>query len=533
MITSTDHHGIPLHTIDQSMFPANGTTNDICTGTLIFSVGTQDEPLELLGITHLVEHMILGVLEHFPLPHGAVVDHESIQFHAAGHRADVAAYFEALAHTISNFAQLTKHDLTLAKLIIKAENPAAYTEFTSGMLSYRFGARGPGLVHLHSPTLEAITLDEVISWVTTWFTAGQAALSFTSQAPTQLNVQLPSGARHTRPVITCARQNPTLIASPLLGVALSLLVPSTYAALLADALEYELVQSLRTSDGLIYSVEQLIYQLPNSTLAAASRQHTGTSTDSEFGAANESLYQVDLILDPLPENTVPVLKRSVLELRRIAEQGFSTDAVIFARTVLANNLAFDEPFAASYLDQYTSDFVAGRSTPERATLISKFIDYSVNELANELSDVLVHVLTSLLVAHDDDFKVSAKKAAMLGLEREKFSTWQRSSTQRKGSVTVFNLEGADDTASWVHRSAKEKLTLTDTHLLKKKPSKTLFIELATIRLVGVRVCGCLCLIDDLGRHTEIDTAEFKRSKSLRAALLGRFEKRIIRNFPEL
>ena len=524
LITARDHHGIPLHTIEHGTVPQR----DMCTGTLIFCVGTQDEPLEFLGITHLVEHMILGALEHFPLPHGAAVDHESVQFHATGKPADIAAYFQVLAHRISTFAQLTQQDLRQAKMIIKAENPAAYTEFTSGMLSYRFGAQGPGLAHLQTPTLEAITQDEVIAWVGSWLHTEHAALSFTSQAPAELNVQLPSGTRQARTIAIPARQKPTLVASPLLGVALSLLVPGSYASLLADALEHELTRSLLATDGLIYSVTQLIYPLRNSSLSAAPTQQN----EQENEQTSEALYQVDLVLDPLPENTVSVLKRSVLELRRIAKQGFSTDAITYARTVLASNLAIDEPSAANYLDRYATDAVAGRRTPERESIANKFLDSSVNALANELRAVLEDALSSLIAAYDDHFKVSRQKAATLGLERDKFSIWQRSSTQHKDTVTVFNLDGADTNKSWAHRSAKEKLTLTGTHLLKKKPNKTLFIELETISLVGERDCGCLCLLDHLGRHTEIDTAEFKRSKSLRQAILARFEKKIIRRFPE-
>lgn len=515
-IHTTDHHGIALHTLGHGTAPQS----DICTGTLIFSVGTQDEPLKLLGITHLVEHMILGALEHFPLPHGAVVDHESVQFHATGKPADVASYFQALAHTISTFAQLTPRDLRQAKMIIKAEDPAAYTEFSSGMLSYRFGAQGPGLAHLQTPTLDAITGDETISWVGSWLNTEHAALSFTAQAPAQLNVKLPLGTPHARTGLIPARQKPALVASPLLGVALSLLVPGTYASPFADALEYELIQTLRATDGLIYSVNQLIYPLHNSTLTAAPTLE------------QEALYQVDLVLDPLPENTLPVLKRSVLELRRIAKQGFSTDAIIYARTVLATNLAFDEPTAANYLDRYTTDSVAGRRTPERETIANKFLGTSVNALANELNEVLDHALSSLIVAYDDTFTVSRKQAAKLGLERDTFSIWQRSSTQRNGTGPVFNHDAGDVEESWVHRSTKEKLILTGTQLLKKKSNKSLFIELETIALVGERACGCLCLIDDLGRRTEIDTAQFKRSKSLRQAVLARFEKKIIRQFPE-
>lgn len=331
-IITTAHHGIPLHTFDSSRSPGPDAEDQICTGTLFFSVGTQDEPLELLGVTHLVEHMVLGALEHFPLPNGAVVDHESMQFHATGSPVDVAAYFEALAHTISNFAQLSRRDLALAKMIIKAEKPHAYKEFSSGMLTYRFGTQGPGLTHLHTPTLEAITWDEATSWARTWLNTGHAALAFTAQAPSGLNIKLPQGARLPRPAHVPTRQGPTLIASPLLGVALSLLVPGTYAPLLADALEYELAQSLRTTDALIYSVEQLIYPLRNAHVSASQAHPTGHAASLEHSNAVESFCHVNLVLDPLPENTLPVLKRSVLELRRIAVQGFSANAITFARS---------------------------------------------------------------------------------------------------------------------------------------------------------------------------------------------------------
>ena len=39
----------------------------LCTGTLIFGVGLRNDPATLAGITHLVEHVVLYMVEHLPL----------------------------------------------------------------------------------------------------------------------------------------------------------------------------------------------------------------------------------------------------------------------------------------------------------------------------------------------------------------------------------------------------------------------------------------------------------------------------------
>jgi hypothetical protein len=98
-VTTSLHNGIPSHSVD------GGGVN---TGTLVFGVGFRNEPATLAGITHLVEHALLRMVQPVTLPHGGTVQMDSVEFYASGDADDVAEYLNAIAAAVSGFSAVSE-----------------------------------------------------------------------------------------------------------------------------------------------------------------------------------------------------------------------------------------------------------------------------------------------------------------------------------------------------------------------------------------------------------------------------------------
>jgi hypothetical protein len=73
-VNMTSHRGISSYWLDRE---------GLCTGTLIFGVGMRNEPPTLAGVTHLVEHLLLRMVQPVTVPHGGTVTTDSLQFYAS------------------------------------------------------------------------------------------------------------------------------------------------------------------------------------------------------------------------------------------------------------------------------------------------------------------------------------------------------------------------------------------------------------------------------------------------------------------
>jgi predicted Zn-dependent peptidase len=490
-VTTSLHNGIPSHSVDGGR---------VSTGTLVFGVGFRNEPPTLAGITHLVEHAVLRMVQPVTLSHGGMVQMDSVEFYASGDADDVAEYLNAIAAAISGFSAVSEEDLALEKSIIEAENPRGFTAISSGLLTYRFGTNGLGAGHFGAPTITGLSREEAIEWTRQWFTADNAAITFTGPVPDSLNICLPTGTGVTRhqpgPVITA----PTLVRSQKDGVALSVLVPLRNSTFLGEALRYELLTRLRHTMGLIYSVVIFTTEI------------------------DDDCCQLDLILDPLEANTTKALHASVAVVGDVGATGFTQDAMLAALRTLQTALTWDDSHASDYVDQIAVNGLLGRTTPTRQTVL----DRAAETTSPELTATLAAGLESLIVAVDKSAKVRKADASALGLTLDPYDIWQRHNNT--GDSRAQN--SSDGQSRWRNKTSKAALEFTETHLLKLESGKTKSIRLADIVLVGDRSCGCVSLLDRRGRSTEIHTNDWKDSKKLRRKLLSMFPTEIIRDFPE-
>jgi predicted Zn-dependent peptidase len=491
-VNTTSHNGIASYWLDRE---------GLCTGTLIFGVGMRDEPPTQAGITHLVEHVLLRVVQPVTVVHGGTVTTDSLQFHASDRPEAVAGFLSAVAAAASTFEAVTDEDLALEKSVLEAEDPHKFSTVSSGLLTYRYGTNGVGAAHFGAPATAGLTKAETTEWACRWLTSQNAALTFTGPLPASLDIRLPPG-KPTRlhqdpPLIT----TPTLIKSRKQGVALSLLVPSRDAGLLSEALRYELLTRLRHAAGLVYSVENFTT------------------------AIDDHRSQLDLILDPVRQNSIPTLKEGVNTLRGIAEAGFSEDAVQSARHALISELGWNEYVPQDYLDQLAIDTLLGRTTRKRKELLDRATAIS----SAELTKILRTSIGSLIVAFDKSVKLSKAEAGSLGLAIDRYEIWQRNNTQKNHQPAA---EGDAEHPTWRHKSTHTTLTLTPTHLMTHASGKTKSIFLADVAVVGDRSCGCISLMDQRGRSCDLNMDEWKAGKKLRRQLLEAFPPEIIRSFPE-
>ncbi|MGG7463126.1 hypothetical protein [Plantibacter sp. YIM 135347] len=500
---TTAHNGIPMYSIDHP---------GVCAMSLVFGVGSRDEVPTQAGITHLVEHVLLRLVQPVRIAHGGVVGTNAVEFFAAGPAADVAAFVNAIAREIRSVSSLDAAELKREKLVIEAEDVGGYANPRPGLLTYRFGADGLGRAY-GAPTTGALTLEETVAWAERWLLAGNAVLTCLGAVPDELDVRLP-GALGTPahapaiespvapvasvlPVAPGGAATPRLIASRKQGVGISLCVPAARAGMLGEALRVELLERLRHRSGLIYSVEVFPTRV------------------------DELVVQLDVVLDPLLRNVVPVTLQAVVALTDLAERGFSSDAIASARLIAMMDLDWEASAAAAHLEQLAVDHLRGWTTPDRA----KVRELTDSVSPDDLTAVFAAALPSLIVAFDDDVDFTRTERAQLGLPIDPFALWnavgvstRRPPRSKRAGTGARGRTGAR--RGWRSRSGDAVLWLTGGRVLRRRAGSTTSFRLRDVVLLGVRPCGCLVVVDRWGRTDDIATEEWKHGTSLRKALIA-------------
>lgn len=215
-------------------------------GGVTFRVGPADESLARLGITHLVEHLVMNRL--------GVTD-----YHWHGNTARALTYFwwEGSADEVADFlsavgaalSDLPLDQLEQEKRVLRDE--ARHQHPASPMLQRRYGARTYGLDAWPEYGLGELTAEGIQAWVSRYFTRDNAVLWITtSHVPARLRLNLPSGVRMPAPtaVDTIAR-TPAWSPGPPAEVSLhSTVRPGAAAQVYADVLRRELERALWAQD---------------------------------------------------------------------------------------------------------------------------------------------------------------------------------------------------------------------------------------------------------------------------------------------
>lgn len=469
----TTHNDIPVIYTD-----VEGTL----TGSLIFGVGTADEPAHLAGITHLAEHLIFRAMGDLVVSHDGVTSSHTLDFHATGTPDEVGSFLDSVSSIIRD-PQFSDDDLRRERMVIEAESPSNFGP-SAGLLTYRYGFEGAGKSHAGVPTLASLTVDEVREWISTWLVAENARLTFTNTPPATLDVRLPEGLVPSRRKETRYITSPTLIASQKGGVAISLLVDENYSAWLRDALDFELSAALRTAKGLIYSI------------------------DPELTLVEVGLDQVDLVLDPLDENLAEALELAVQTVRLTAERGFSKRSIDLARSVAIGSLS--QPWSwAGYIDGLAMSELVGGAVIEP----SEWIERSRNLDGEVLTKALRESLDTLLVAYDDETELPDGFAEKLGLQFDEFTAGEKTEAPRRGPGRRWR-------GNWF--SVRDWLRIDDTHVHEHIFGETTSVRLDDIVVLGKFGDGSVHFIDRQGRDAGFEPILWRRG----AGVIEELQRRI-------
>ncbi|UOY01169.1 insulinase family protein [Blastococcus sp. PRF04-17] len=166
------------------------------TAALVFGVGLRDETFATQGITHLIEHLVMGTLPKSHLESNATVDVESTIFYATGRPAAVAAFLEGVCAALAD-PPFDRMDKEIG--VLQAENCTGSHPTASALWAARFRLNGPGLAMAGGGVPEWLTEEAVRAHARKWFVRDNAAAMWHGDRPEQLRLVLPEGPRPSRP----------------------------------------------------------------------------------------------------------------------------------------------------------------------------------------------------------------------------------------------------------------------------------------------------------------------------------------------
>lgn len=221
---------------------------------LVFGVGARHESFRTLGVTHLVEHLVMGTLGKSALDRNAEVDLMTTTFYAAGPVQAVVDFVHRVCGAISD---LPLDGLTREAGVLDAEGGSPEHPALAASLLRRYGHRAQGLAGSSGPGHTQLTAEHVTEHVRRHFTRQNAVLVLTGPPPPQLHLELPDGNRVPLPVADPVpglrvgwshEQLPVLVLS---GLVEEPDVGGIFSLLLRERVE----DDLRTGRGVSYEID--------------------------------------------------------------------------------------------------------------------------------------------------------------------------------------------------------------------------------------------------------------------------------------
>lgn len=226
------------------------------TAALVFGVGVRDETYASLGVTHLIEHLVMGSLPKSHLECNATVDVESTIFFATGRPDAVAGFLQGVCAALSD---LPTDRMDLEVGILQAENCSGSHPTAAALWAARFRLAGPGLAYAGGGVPEFLDEEAVRAHARRWFVRSNTVLVWHGGLPADLRLPLPEGPAPQRPSPTTRLQTgPEWLQGPTAGAGLSLTVPDPLdpaTGVLFDVLLERVRDVARHERGLSYHAE--------------------------------------------------------------------------------------------------------------------------------------------------------------------------------------------------------------------------------------------------------------------------------------
>lgn len=158
---------------------------------LVFRFGSADEEIYESGWQHLIEHSVLEeASQNSKLDVNGHVSLLETAFDSHGDPSTVSAHLGALtAQLVRPRFDRIEHEIG----VLRAEAKVRGSTASGRALSWRYGARGPGLVSYGEPGLGRATSDGLAVRASRVFTRGNAALALDGPPPVGLRLHLGEG----------------------------------------------------------------------------------------------------------------------------------------------------------------------------------------------------------------------------------------------------------------------------------------------------------------------------------------------------
>jgi zinc protease len=315
--------------------------------TLMFRVGRADEPANMGGISHLVEHLALAPLSQQDYGHNGFVAPLRTVFHATGTDAQLVDYVGTVC---GNLGQLPLERILMERRILSQE-AASRSAGSSGMQRwFRYGFQGHGLVGAQELGLGWLGPDPIAAWSREWFTRQNAALWWSGEPPADLRLELPDGERklvpHAVPLPTIRFPARNDLGGD--GVSFGFVGARTAATrIVQDVLVRRLRQDLRFERGLIYDV----------------------GSDYDPIGPGEALASIGM--DCTRVDATEVAATILRTLDDIGSSGATADEI--AREAAAFEEGSGQPGGRlGFLDSTTQDALLGRSREAPADIVAEY-----------------------------------------------------------------------------------------------------------------------------------------------------------------
>jgi hypothetical protein len=290
---------------------------------LSFGVGYRDEQPHTVGLSHLVEHLVMRGASQLTIPHNATTDPDSLQFYAVGDPQQIVDFVAMVSAGVHGLRALPEEVVNAEKRIVAAELGPRGSANIDGPYRRIFGLSGVGLSEYGQPALNTFTSAMVAQFAERWLHSANVLVTLSGPVPENLRISLPHGAKierrpHTPPVL---REFPCWIAVDGAPVSLTVVTAAPWGAkaLAAQVLERALFDKLRTDLGLIYS-----------TQTWATRLDTVNSS-------------IRFSLDPRDEHAERVMIESTRLVRELASRGIAQAYIDGARQKMLDSM--DSPEA--------------------------------------------------------------------------------------------------------------------------------------------------------------------------------------------
>ncbi|MDP9436203.1 MAG: insulinase family protein, partial [Actinomycetota bacterium] len=166
------------------------------TAGLVFGVGRRHETFARGGVTHLVEHLVMGTLGRTTLDCNASVGLDTTEFTASGRPQRVAEFLRRVCEALSD---LPVHRLAVEADVLRTEAGTVERPVVGALLVERYGGRGVGLAGFGEVALLSVTAQDVRDWAATRFVRAAAALWLSGPPPEGLSLPLRDGPSPPRP----------------------------------------------------------------------------------------------------------------------------------------------------------------------------------------------------------------------------------------------------------------------------------------------------------------------------------------------